>query len=69
MFEYTEKEINEIKNYYKATEEEYKDMLEKAKSITFFDCESYEHPIAVIIGGQTGARKRWYRYIFNAGIQ
>lgn len=57
MKEYSLEEINKIKDYYKTNENDYKEMLKKAKEMTFFYCKSYDNPIAVFVGGQTGAGK------------
>lgn len=50
-------EIEKIKEYYKLPEKEYNKMYEQARKIAFFDAESYEKPVAILIGGQTGAGK------------
>lgn len=49
--------VEEIKKYYKLNDEEYEKMYQEARQVAFYDAESYESPVAIIIGGQTGAGK------------
>lgn len=50
-------DIEKIKKEYKLNEEEYKRMYENTRKIVFQDAKTYKHPIAIIVGGQTGAGK------------
>ena len=50
-------DIEKIKKEYKLNEEEYKMMYENTRKIVFQDAKTYENPIAIIVGGQTGAGK------------
>lgn len=50
-------DIEKIKAEYELTEEQYKEMYNKCRDITFYKCEPQEHPVAVFVGGQTGAGK------------
>ena len=54
---YSEKEIEEVLNKYKLTEDEHKKYYEVIKRLWTADQYPVENPIAVIIGGQTGAGK------------
>ena len=57
MKEFSLEEMEHIKKDYKTNNVEYEEMLKKAREMTFFDCKTYEKPIAVFVGGQTGAGK------------
>lgn len=49
--------LEEIKKEYKLNENEYEEMYQNARKIVFMDVKTYENPIAIIVGGQTGAGK------------
>lgn len=55
--EYSEIELENIKKKFEPTEDEFKDMLEKCKYVTFYKCEPCEKPKAIFVGGQTGSGK------------
>lgn len=50
-------EIEEIKKEYKLNEKEYEEMYQNARKIVFQNAKTYKNPIAIIVGGQTGAGK------------
>lgn len=50
-------EIEKIKKEYKLNAEEYKEMYQNARKIVFQDAKTYEKPVAIIVGGQTGSGK------------
>ena len=52
-----EESLENIKEKYKITEEQFQEMFEKCKGISFHNCKPSEHPIAVFTGGQTGSGK------------
>lgn len=49
--------LKEIKEKYKLTEEQFQEMFEKCKKISFSNCKKSNNPIAVFTGGQTGSGK------------
>ena len=50
-------DIENIKKKYKLTEKEHKEMYQNARKIVFQNAKTYKNPIAIIVGGQTGAGK------------
>lgn len=50
-------DIENIKKKYKLSEKEYEEMYQNARKIVFGNAKTYKNPIAIIIGGQTGAGK------------
>ena len=50
-------DIEEIKTHYKLNQEEFEEMYQNARKMIFGNAKTYENPVAVIIGGQTGAGK------------
>lgn len=50
-------EIEEIKKEYKLNEKEYEEMYQNARKVVFQNAKTYKNPIAIIVGGQTGAGK------------
>ena len=55
--QYNENEIDKILQEYKLSDEEHKELYNTIKRIWTLDKFPVENPIAVIIGGQTGAGK------------
>lgn len=55
--EYSELELKQIKEKYKLTDEEYIQMYEKCKYVTFYNCIPNQNPTAIFVGGQTGSGK------------
>ena len=53
--QYNENEIEKILQEYKLSDEEHKELYNTIKRIWTLDKFPVENPIAVIIGGQTGA--------------
>ena len=52
-----EESLENIKEKYVLTEEQFQEMFEKCKQISFYNCQPSEQPIAVFTGGQTGSGK------------
>lgn len=52
-----EESLESIKEKYVLTEQQFQDMFEKCKQISFQNCQPSKHPIAVFTGGQTGSGK------------
>lgn len=50
-------DIEKIKKEYKLNKDEYEEMYQNARKIVFQDAKTYKNPIAIIVGGQTGAGK------------
>lgn len=50
-------DIEEIKKKYQLSEKEFEEMYEKCKYVTFYNCKPQTEPVAVFVGGQTGAGK------------
>lgn len=50
-------DIDKIKKEYKLSKNEYDEMYQNARRIIFRNAKTYENPVAIIIGGQTGAGK------------
>ena len=50
-------EEEKIISNYELSNDQFEEMYEKCKKITFFNCESVKEPTGVFIGGQTGAGK------------
>ena len=50
-------DIEEIKQKYKLNNYEYEEMYQKTRKIIFGNAKTYKNPIAILIGGQTGAGK------------
>ena len=50
-------EEEKIISNYELSNDQFEEMYEKCKKITFFNCESVKKPTGVFIGGQTGAGK------------
>lgn len=55
--EYSENELEKIKQEFELTEQEYEEMYEKCKFVTFYMCDTCEKPTAIFVGGQTGSGK------------
>ena len=55
--QYNENEIDKILQEYKLSDEEHKELYNTIKRIWTLDKFPVKNPIAVIIGGQTGAGK------------
>ena len=53
----SEAELEEIKKNYEITEEQFEEMYQACKHITFYNCKSEKYPTSVFVGGQTGAGK------------
>lgn len=53
----SEAELEEIKKKYEITEEQFEEMYQSCKHITFYNCKAEENPTSVFVGGQTGAGK------------
>ena len=52
-----ENNLENIKEKYILTEEEFEEMYNKCKEVSFHNCQKSENPIAVFTGGQTGSGK------------
>lgn len=52
-----EESLENIKEKYVLTEQQFQEMFEKCKLISFQNCEPSNNPIAVFTGGQTGSGK------------
>lgn len=50
-------DIEKIKKEYKLNENEFEEMYQNARKIVFQNAKTYKNPIAIIVGGQTGAGK------------
>lgn len=50
-------DIEQIKREYKLNEKHFEEMYQNARRMIFGNAKTYENPVAVIIGGQTGAGK------------
>lgn len=52
-----EESLENIKEKYVLSEEQFNEMYEKCKEISFHNCQKSNNPIAVFTGGQTGSGK------------
>lgn len=52
-----EESLENIKEKYVLTEQQFQEMFEKCKKISFHNCQPSNHPVAVFTGGQTGSGK------------
>lgn len=52
-----EESLENIKKKYILTEEQFEEMYNKCRQISFHNCKKSEHPICVFTGGQTGSGK------------
>lgn len=50
-------DIEKVKKEYKLNKNEYEEMYQNARKIVFQNAKVYKNPIAIIVGGQTGAGK------------
>lgn len=50
-------DVSEIKKKYKLNDTEFEKMYQDSRTIVFENLKTYEKPIAILIGGQTGAGK------------
>ena len=50
-------DIEQIKQQYKLNEKEHEEMYQNARKLIFRDAKTYKNPVAILIGGQTGAGK------------
>lgn len=52
-----EQSLEKIKEKYVLNNEQFQEMYEKCKKISFYNCEKSNNPVAVFTGGQTGSGK------------